>query len=237
MVYQYRLGTNTVIASNTVGTIPVGSAVPVDYTVIISLAWDNGTTSIPTISSVTDGRSNTYTTTSSAGTGNSTVSDMILSSKLTTALQAGDTITVTIGAARVRWCLEASAFGSVGAFDQNAANHNATNTSSGSLTTNASGSTTYPSELVVAAFGFGTGRTITVPGGWTATGTSVETAAGATDRALQTIFTTVSTTGAQTGTLTISPNSVYTANLSTFQLLQAPLVPMMKRQIRAQLVR
>lgn len=235
MVYQLRLGTNTLTASNTVGTISVGSAVPVGQTVGVSLAWDNGSATIPVISSVTDGRSNTYTTRAQAGTGSPTASCMLLQAPVTTALQAGDTITVTITGARVRWCLEANAFGSVGAFDQT--QQTDAGASSTSLTTGATPATTYPSELDIAVFAFGAGRTITVPAGWTATGASVETAAGSTDRALQTIYQPVSATGAQTGTLTLNTASTYSAAIATFQLLMAPPPPNPVARLRPLLVR
>ncbi|WP_149264301.1 hypothetical protein [Actinomadura sp. K4S16] len=221
-----RLGASTVETSSTTGSITVGSAVPAGETVIGAVAWTNDVTSPPTVTAATDSRGNSYTVDVAAGTGNTTVSEAILRGTIVTPLQAGDTITVTISAARIRWCLTFDHFShqldAADPLDQTAANHNPG--SATALTTGTTPATSQPDELLYAAFGFGVGRTIGIPAGWTG-GPVVETAQASANRALQAIHRTVSATGAQQGTLTIDPAGVYSACIATYAIAAPPAVP------------
>lgn len=222
------LGTNTVTTGSTTGGVTIGSAVPAGSLVALTVAWSNDTAAVPTISGTTDTRSNAYTVNASAGAGNSTVSCAIITSLLTTGLQAGDTITATISANRLRWCLQADSFTGIGAVDKTAANDNPG--SSAAMSTGTTAATTTANELLIACFGFGRGglATCTLGAGWSG-GSYVTTAAGSVDRALQMGYKTVSATGTQEGTATLSVASAYAGCIATYALTStatsAPLPP------------
>lgn len=215
-----HLGTvGTAVQSTTASSVALTltAAVPVGATVLLGIAWDapspGGT---PTISSVVDSRGNTWTTTPdmsvAAGT---TVAVGGLRARVTTALQIGDTITVTISsAARGRWAMQADAFDDL---DASPLDKTATNApgSSTALSSGVTAATAQATELVYCVFGFGGGRTVTVPGGWTG-GAKVETSAGSGDRALQVIHKYVAATGTQEGTLTLSSSSTYAGAIATY---------------------
>ncbi|HWB35991.1 MAG TPA: hypothetical protein VHA75_08200 [Rugosimonospora sp.] len=159
---------------------------------------------------------NTWTITpdvsANAGT---TVAVAVLRARITTALDTGDTITVTIsGDARGRWAMQADAFDDLDAspLDKTASN---TPGSSASLSSGVTAATAQATELVYALFGFGANRTPTIPGGWTG-GTKVETSAGSGDRGLQVIHKYVTSVGTQEGTLTLSSGSTYAGAIATY---------------------
>jgi hypothetical protein len=150
---------------------------------------------------------------------------------VTTALQVGDTITITISASRSKWAIQLDEFDDVNTSPKDATAHNAPG-SSASLTTGATATTAQNYELLYAAFGFGTGRTITIPSGWSG-GASVETTGG-TDRALQTIWKYQTTAAAETATLTLNTASTYGGALVTYKATN--LAPAVGRVSQAKLV-
>lgn len=214
MNHLARLGTATA-ASTSVGAVTVGSAVAAGATVILTAAWSNDTAAVPTITSVVDSRGNSYAVDASGGTGNATVSCAIIRATVTTPLQVGDTITVTITANRFRWVLEANAFDGVGALDQIGANH--TPGVVAAMSTGVTPETTAPDELLIAAFGFGrgSGAESTLGAGWSGGG-YVTTSVGSADRALQTGYRVVAATGPQEGTATLTVASAYSACIATY---------------------
>ena len=224
MAHTGRVGTGTVTTGTVTGTITVASAVAIGSTVIVGVGWEAGAGGgIPTITGVTDSRGNTYTVDVSAGAaGNTTVAITIGRGAVTTALQVGDTITVTIsGATRNRWPLVAEAFDDVltSASPLDKTQHNDNPGNAGSLVTGSTAATAEARELVVALFGFGSGRTVTVDtaNGWSGGG-KVETAAGSADRAVQLVWKYVTVTGVQQGTLTVAPSSTYAGAVATYKL-------------------
>lgn len=222
------VATATQNASATSRAITIPSAVPTGRTLLIGCAWESGAGVLPTITSCVDSRSNTYTTTPdvsvNAGT---TVSVAVLRGRITTALQAGDTITITLAVARTRWALQVDEFDDLSAspLDQTASNAPGSSTS---LSTGTTSATTQADELVYAVFGFGSGRTVTLPGGWTG-GAKVETSAGSSDRALQVIHKYVTSTGTQQGTLTLSSASTYAGAIATYKEAAAVASPISVR--------
>lgn len=233
------LGTSTVTTGTTTGSVSVGSAVPAGAFIVLTVAWSNDTATIPTITSVTDSRGNSYTVDASAGTANATVSCVIITAPVTTALQSGDTITVTISANRQRWVLQADSFTGVGAVDKTAANH--APASSTAMSTGVTAATTSADELVIACFGFGrgSGATSTLDAGWSG-GSMVTTAAGSVDRALQMGYRTVSATGTQQGTATLTVAAAYAGCIATFAVTSTPAsAPLrgLRPQLRNLLVR
>ncbi|WP_165964237.1 hypothetical protein [Actinomadura sp. KC216] len=208
----------------------LATAAPAGTTVVLTVAWSNDAPTIPTIVSVTDSRGNSYTVDTSAGTGNGTVSCAIISARVTSALKVGDTITVTIGANRQRWCLQADGFpGFLAAvLDRTGVNH--TPAVSAAMSTGLTAATRSANELVVACYGFGRGglATSTLDPGWSGTA-FVTTAAGSVDRALQMGYKTVTATGTQQGTATLSLPAAYSGCIATYALTElaaaAPEVP------------
>lgn len=221
MAHLGTIGTKTQNSSASSVSITLTAGAPVGSTVLVGIVWEaGGAAGVPTISAVTDSRSNSYSTTpdvTAGGALNSTVAGAILRTRVTTALEIGDTITVTIsGGTRSRWAMQADAFDDVdeSPLDKTATTGN-TAPSGTSLSTGTTATTSQAHELVYAIFGFGSGRTPTVPSGWTG-GDKVETSAGSTDRGLQVIHKYVSAAGAQEGTLTLSSSSTYTAAVATY---------------------
>ena len=217
MAHLGTLGTKTENASATSSTITLTAGAAVGSTVLVGIAWESAAGSVPTISAATDSKGNTYTTTpdvsANAGT---TVAVAVLRARLTTALVSGDTITVTVsGGSRGRWALQADGFSEVNTSPLDKTTSNAP-ASSASLSTGVTTATAQAFELVYCVFGFGSGRTVTIPGGWTG-GAKVESSAGSGDRALQVIHKYVNATGTQEGTLALSSSSTYAAGVATYK--------------------
>lgn len=226
MGHLATIGTKTqnTAASSVSITLTAGAAV--GTTVLVGIIWEaGGGTGVPTISAVTDSRSNSYSTTpdvTAGGATNSTVAGAVLRTRVTTALQVGDTITVTVsGGTRSRWCLQADSFDDVNTTPLDKTQTTGNTAPSGTaLATGATATTSQANELVYAIFGFGSGRTVTIPPGWSG-GAKVETTAGSSDRALQVAWQYVNSTGAQQGTLTLSTSSTYTAAVATYKYTPA----------------
>ncbi|TDB88362.1 hypothetical protein E1264_11820 [Actinomadura sp. KC216] len=220
MAHEGRLGTATVEASNTVGAVTVGQAVAAGRTVLGAVVWSQDNTTIPSISSVTDSRGNTYAVDEDAGSGNSTASCAIFRGRVTTPLQVGDTITVTIGAGRQRWCLQANAFDDVivSPLDRTQANDNPG--SSSSLSTGTTAVTQQARELAYGVYGFGRGsdQNITATGGWNADA-QVNTVSASTKRGLQVAWIYLNSTAAVEGTATTSAPTTYSGCVATYRIV------------------
>src|SRR5690606_21819331 len=199
-------------------TLTLYQAVPADATILLAIAWDSPSLGgVPTISSVTDTGGNSWTTTPvpsvSAGV---TVAAATPRTRVTTNLDQGDIITVTIDDARGRWCMQADAFDDVVAspLDETTS----IDGSSSALSTGTTGTTSTPHQLLYAVFGFGGGRDVTVPEGWTGAD-KLETSAGSGNRALQVTHRYVAATGAYEATLTLSTSSTYAAAMGTYEIV------------------
>lgn len=218
------VGTATQNTSASTVSITLTAAVPAGATILVGIVWDSPTPgAVPAIASVTDTGGNAYTTTPDASiNAGTTVSCAILRGRVTTPLAAGGTITVTIsGGTRGRWAMQADAFDDVIAsspLDKIATNAPASNTV---LSSGVTAATAQASELAIAIFGFGGGRTVTDLGGWSG-GAKVETTAGSTDRGMQVIHRYVSATGPQEGTITLSTASTYVGAISTYRASAPP---------------
>lgn len=245
MSHDALVGADISTATTDTGIITVDSAVPVGRTVTAAVVWESGTGTIPAVSSVTDSRGNTWTVDKTAGAaGNTTVAAMLARARITTALQVNDQISIVIGENRVRWAMQADSFDDVNAsspLDKTAANNNPGNNTA--LSSGVTTATAQAYELCVAVFGFGQGRTVTIPtgDGWAGTA-KVETNAGSTDRGLQVIYKYTAATGTQEGTLTVSPGSTYTGLIATYKATApAPAgsagPPLRRPQLRNLLIR
>lgn len=219
MGYEALLDSTTVESGDTEGVLTLGSAVPAGDTVLGAMCWSQDSTSVPTVSSIVDSRGNTYVIDKSAGAGNSTASCAIFRGTVTTALQAGDTITVTIESGRQRWILQADHVSGLltDPLDQTAANDTG---SSANLSTGTTSTTTQADEFLYAAFGFGRGSSQNISGvgsGWTATA-QVNTTSPSVMRGLQVAYRTVSATGAQEGTATATGTTSYSGCIATYKI-------------------
>lgn len=214
-----HLGTvGTAVASTSQNTVAITLTddVPVDATILVGVAWDSPSPGgVPTIASVVDSAGNSWTTTPDVSVNSGvTVAVAVLRARVTSALEGGDTISVTIaGDARGRWCMQADAFDDLveTPLDETSTNADA----SSALTTGQTSETSVPHTLLYAVFGFGAGRTVTIPQGWTG-GSKLETAAGSGNRALQVIHRYVSQVGEYEATLGLSSSSTYAAALAAY---------------------
>lgn len=199
-------------------TLTLDQAVPVDATILLAIAWDSPSPGgVPAITGVADTGGNSWSTTPDVSAhADVTVAVAILRTRVTTELDQGDTITVTIDDARGRWCMQADAFDDVVAspLDETTSNDD----SSSALSTGTTGTTSTPHQLLYAVFGFGGGRDVTVPEGWTGAD-KLETSAGSGNRALQVTHRYVAATGAYEATLTLSTSSTYAAAMGTYEIV------------------
>jgi hypothetical protein len=190
-------------------------AIAAGNTLLIGVCWESSAGTVPTITSVVDTRGNTYTTTPDvsvdAGT---TLAVATIRGTVSTAIQAGDTVTITVSVSRSRWAIQVDEFSGLTAspLDQVASNTG----SVGSLVSGTTPATAQAVEVAYAAFGLGTGRTLTLPDGW-AGGAQVATSAGSADRALQTLWSFTSAAGAQSVTVGTSSSSTYAGVISTYR--------------------
>lgn len=219
MGYLGLVGTAVVNASATVKATTVLIPVPAGSTVIGGMTVESAAGTIPVISTLVDSRGNTWTTTpdiSYGAGGNVTVAGVVVRGTIATALQVGDTITMTISVARVRWALQYDAFNDLIASPKDVAVASNNPGSATILTTGATATTTQAYDLVYAIFGMGSARSPVVQDTWSGTA-SVETAAGSADRALQCVYRYVGAAGAQTAPLVLGVASTYGAAVCTYK--------------------
>lgn len=215
MAHVATIGTAT--SSSAVSTLSatLTAVASTGHTVVGAVVWESGAGSIPTVSSITDSRSNTYTIDVSAGgSGNVTDACIIFRARVTTALQVGDTITVNISSGtRNRWLIQADDFDDVDASPLDVTQHTDNPGAATSLTTGATATTAQAYELLYAVFAFPAARGPVTPGtGWTA-GALLE----ATNRALQALWMYTSSTGAQTATATLTASGTYCGAIAAYK--------------------
>lgn len=212
-----RSTTKTENASATTSTLTFTTGVLAGHTLIGVVAWESSAASVPTISSIVDSRGNTWTTTPDVSiNSDGTVAIAVIRARVTTAFQAGDTVTITISLSRSRWAWQVDEFDDINATTPK----NVTATSSGSgtnLTTGTTSATAQAYELVYAAFGFPAGRSPTVPSGWSSSGSSVETSAGSSDRAALAAWKYTSATGTQAGSLTLASSGTWAGAIAAYK--------------------
>jgi len=188
--------------------------------VLGAVSWDNSSGTIPTVSSISDSRGNTYTADEQVD-GGVTVAMVMFRGRITNALDVGDTITITISAARVRWAINVDGFDdilqahSLSPLDVHA---NTPSVSSTSLNSGTTGRTAQDKMLVYVAYGLGAGRIFTPPAGWTAAA-SVETSAGSSDRAVKCLHKYATVIGTQNAVTTINTSATYVGAISTYKVI------------------
>src|SRR5690606_31381653 len=212
------VGTAVQSSSEDEVTLALDQAVPADATILLAIAWDSPSPGgVPAITGVADTGGNSWSTTPDVSAhADATVAVAILRTRVTTELDQGDTITVTIDDARGRWCMQADAFDDVVAspLDETTSNDG----SSSALSTGTTGTTSTPHQLLYAVFGFGGGRDAAVPDGWPGAA-KLETSAGSGNRALQVTHRYVAAPGAYEATLPLSTSSTYAAAMGTYEIV------------------
>jgi hypothetical protein len=223
MTHVNTIGSNVATSGVSSLAVTVTHAVSTGHTVLGAILWEaGGGTGVPTISSIVDSRGNTWTTSPDANAGgaaNTVVALAIVRTRITTALQVGDTITVTIsGGTRSKWAMQVDDFDDINSsspLDKTATTGN-TAPSGTSLSTGATAATSQNYELLYAVYGTGFGKTFTIPAGWSG-GAKVETANASGNRDLQVAWKYQTSAAAQTGTMTIDSSSTYGACLATYK--------------------
>lgn len=214
MPHLARLGTGTSIANVTsvASTLSVGAAV--GTTVVGVVGTTTVSSVIPTLT-IADSKGHTWT--QSTPSVSATLGGVIVFfARITTALVAGDTITVTGNSARNRWSMDIHSFDDVSsapAIDKQAQNNAGTSTAINGGTTAA---TTSADEVVFGAFVFGgvPAATFTAGFGFASSGT-VDPGATSSNRAVALEWKYVSATGTQQATATLSPGSTYAGLTAT----------------------
>lgn len=211
-VLESTYNTGTTATTRTV-SLPV--AVPVGDTLVLCA---NGESS-STLSSVTDSRGNTWTV---DGTVNNSLTLHVgfAHCHVTTALQVGDTVTVTESSARNTFNIAIHQFTDLDttATVDKAASGTGTSVSPA---TAATASTTQELELLYACFSINdqnAAETVTAGSGFTLL-TYITTTRGSADRGLIAEYQFVQATGAYTGTCTLSVSKAWAAMIGTYKAL------------------
>jgi hypothetical protein len=202
---SYYAGSATSRAFTLTGAASAGSKAFIDIAV--------GNPNSVTVNSVTDSRGNTWTIEQQLNNG-TTVKAARAYAQVGTALQVGDTITVTLSASSQRWSVVAYYFTglvSSGPLDKTAS---ATGSST-SPSVGPSATTTQADELVLACYGTTTDAA-TAYGSNTLIAQQV-TAAGSTERRIVSTYRIVSSTGTQSASATLASSQLWVALLGTYK--------------------
>lgn len=224
-MYLGEIGTATATSAVSSLAIPITTAAAAGHTIVGGVSWESSAAAIPAGISVADDRGNSWAVEVSAGgSGNATVAVAQFRSQLTTGLQVGDHVTISIGETRTRWAAVLEDFDdgiAASPLDQTVAND--APGAATALTSGVTADTTQPSELLVATFGFPAARGPVTPGtGWDAS-TLVETAAGSANRAVIMLWKYATETGPQEATATLSSSGTYAGGMATYKTTAAPV--------------
>jgi hypothetical protein len=199
--------------------------IAVGRTLIGAIAIESGSGTNPPGLNITDTHSNAYVVDKQAVNG-TTVSITIFSCRVTTQINTNDHITATLTGVgvgtRIRWIGTVQAFDDIISgtrVDQTASNLAASATLSAGTTP----TTTQASELVYAGFGFGV-RAFTPGSGFTGSAQQATTA-GTNDRAVNSEWKYVTSTGAQTAAATLATSSTYVGAIVTYKASAVNQVP------------
>lgn len=220
MAHLGTVATATVNSSSDTCSLTLADDVPEGATLLIACAWESAAGALPVVDTVADDRGNAYFGIEAGINAGVTVSVAIIRGYVATALQAGDEIAITLTSARARWAAAADAFGDLAAEEPVD-----TSTNTGSSSSLATGAVTVTGRaLLYAAFGFGQGRTPSIPAEWSG-GPKVESSAGSADRGLQVIWRYVDNPDGYAATLTLSSSSTYAAALAAYEMAEEPPPP------------
>lgn len=211
-------------ASTATAVITLATPVAAGALLVVAVAADaSGATQ--NLFTAVDSKSNTYTQRVSQIQG-STSQSAILTAQVTTALAAGDTITVTARdlantANVVKNQLAVTAATITGAAATSPVDKTATNgstTGTTSLSVGPTATTTQTDEIAVAAFAFSSSSvTFTPSAGWTQAGATQTSSTGTGQRGIALVYKTLTATGAPVASGSLSAVSPYSAALATIK--------------------
>jgi hypothetical protein len=202
----------TVLNMTTVQTVPVGTLL------VGRLACDSADSVNPTLT-VTDTRSNTWSNSDGPGAVSGvTVAERIFSCSVTTQIESGDTITVTLSTNRIRVPTRVDGFSGMATTSVLDKTNQATGVSA-TPSPGATGTLSQADELIYVSFGAGL-RTFTPGTGYTNTGT-VATAVGSSDRQSDAEFKFVTATTSQTPDASYSTSVTWAASVATYKVAAA----------------
>jgi len=224
MTLEAEYGPGILNASGTVFTIPITAAVAVGKFLVVSV-HDSASTALTV--TCTDSRGNTYTKDLEFTDGNpAAISGSVhqLRTKITTALQSGDVITVTFSGAATR------AVGMVGVYPDDISGRDPVGvgpsassgaTTSSSLAT-ANATTTHAQDLLVGTVGLvSSARIFTPTNGWTANTKGISTS-GSGDRGVQQVYKYVSSPGPYNCTGTLNSASLWGIGYQPYAVADPP---------------
>lgn len=200
----------------TAGSLPVtlNTTLAAGKTIVGAVAVENGPTSTTNpVFTISDTHGNTYSV-DKQEFNSGTIAVAIFSCRVTTQINSGDVITISVPGTRTKWLATLQAYDDLLAspVDQSASNKGNSNPLSAGTTP----TTTVANELVYAAFGMGV-RAFTAGSGFTAS-TQVATSAGSGDRALNSEWKYITSTGAQTAPATLASSSTYAGAVVTYKV-------------------
>jgi cysteine-rich repeat protein len=217
IAFVTNVGTNgNTTTGSTIAVTVAAGGVAVNNTVIVAFAMDPATGAV----TVADTRGNTYTSNAdvSNGSGTNGVRTVVLSTRLTTALLAGDTITVTHPSVAAR-AVSVNVFS--GLAGASVLDRTATGTGTSTApATPATAATTQADELLIGAMGVETGSTETFTlGASYITGTNRSSSAGtaAANITIDPEYRIVAATGTYTATGTLSASRAWAAAIATYR--------------------
>ena len=193
-------------------TLTLGSPVAQGDTVVVGIGAQGNVS----VSSVSDSRGNTYhvdvvRTYTSSSTVKSTTA--LVTAPVTTALQAGDAITVTLSVGNA-WGFVAQDWSGITGLDQSGTMDSG-GVASTAVSASTSGATATAPEVVFALATTNGWPSITAGSGYTATAT-LQASSGTVKRELGLEYQVVPSTGTQTGTFTLGSNGYWVAAVATY---------------------
>lgn len=180
-------------------------------------------TGLPETWTVTDSRSNSWTTHVHSYDNSHTQQTWIATTRVTTNIQAGDTITCTGTNATARLAIAAYSVAGIAASNRfDVSQSNLSSSSTRNMTTNSTATLAQTNEIAFVAFSSLTANTgtstepVVAGSGWLL-GTTVKTTAGSNDRMLTPLWRITSSTAALAGTATLNASSQYSGSIATFK--------------------
>jgi PKD repeat protein len=219
---QIAVGADAVSASTFSLTVPAGVSTVVGRHLVVAYLFSGAGTN--EVTSITDTRGNAYTVNAvRKNVGTTGLIVVVASAKVTTALVAGDKVTVTQNAATTYHLLQVYEFDN---FDPTSwVDKTANRSSSGTaVSTAATATTVQADETLFAAVGFGdTTATLTSASGWN--DSAAVQASGTKIKGLATAVRDVAATGAYAYSGNLSASEQWVAVLVTFKTVSAPPPP------------
>ena len=221
-------GANAVKSTTFSVTVPAGVSTVVGRHLVVAYLFSGAGSN--QVTAITDTRGNAYTINAvRKNSGTTGLIVVVASAKITTALVAGDVVTVTQNSYNTYHLLQVYEFDNLDPTSW--VDQSATRSSSGTaVSTAATATTAQPNETLFAAVGFGdTAATLTSASGWADSGAvqASGTSSGGTTKikGLATAVSDVTATGAYAYSGTLSASEQWVAALVTFKTVTLPSAP------------